>query len=73
MMTACRDNRVKLMVAYRLHFEGATLEAIETVRRGEIRPPRFLSSSFGMQVQPGNIRTQRERAAAPSSTWASTA
>ena len=65
MVTACRDNRVKLMVGYRLHFEGATLEAIETVRRAAIGRPRFLSTSFAMQVQPGNIRTQREHGGGP--------
>jgi predicted dehydrogenase len=65
MVRACKDNRVKLMVAYRLHFEGATLAAIETVTRGQIGRPRFLSSTFAMQVQPGNIRTQQERGGGP--------
>ena len=39
MIAACADNGVKLMVAYRLHFEGATLDAIERVQRGEIGTP----------------------------------
>src|SRR3954471_13028818 len=30
------DHGVTLMTAYRLHFEGATLDAIERVRRGDI-------------------------------------
>src|SRR3954469_10024024 len=41
MVSACADNAVKLMTAYRLHFEGATLEAIERIRRGDLGRPRF--------------------------------
>jgi len=65
MTAACRDNRVKLMVAYRLHFEAATLEAIEQVAAGDIGRPRFFSSTFAMQVQEGNIRTQEKRGGGP--------
>jgi glucose-fructose oxidoreductase len=65
MIAACADNRVKLMVAYRLHFEDATLEAIDRVRRGEIGRPRFFSSTFGMQVKPDNVRTRRARGGGP--------
>ena len=65
MLAACADNGVKLMIAYRLHFEGATLEAIERVRRGDIGRPRFFSSTFAMQVRGGNIRTRRARGGGP--------
>ena len=65
MLRACADNGVKLMTAYRLHFEGATLEAIERVRRGDIGRPRFFSSTFAMQVKEGNIRTRRARGGGP--------
>jgi predicted dehydrogenase len=65
MIAACAENHVQLMVAYRLHFEGATLDAIERVRRGEIGRPRFFSSTFGMQVRKDNIRTSRERGGGP--------
>jgi predicted dehydrogenase len=65
MIKACADNSVKLMVGYRLHFEAATLEAIERVRRGAIGRPRFLSSTFAMQVRDGGIRTQRKRGGGP--------
>ena len=37
------------MVAYRLHFERANLEAIEVARSGRIGEPRFFTSSFTMQ------------------------
>jgi glucose-fructose oxidoreductase len=65
MMSVCADNGVKLMTAYRLHFEGATLEAIERVRRGDIGRPRFFSSTFAMQVRGDNIRTRRARGGGP--------
>jgi predicted dehydrogenase len=31
MIDAARNNNVKLMIAYRLHFEEANLSAVETV------------------------------------------
>lgn len=65
MIEACSDAGVKLMVAYRLHFEAATLSAIEQVQRGRIGRPRYFTSTFGMQVRPGNIRTQRDHGGGP--------
>ena len=65
MLSACAENGVRLMIAYRLHFEGATLEAIERVRRGDIGRPRFFSSTFAMQVQDDNIRTRVARGGGP--------
>ena len=56
---ACRENGVRLMVAYRLHFEEINLKAIELVRRGRIGDPKFFNSSFSMTVRPGDIRTKR--------------
>jgi glucose-fructose oxidoreductase len=65
MKTVCEESQVKLMVAYRLHFEGATLEAIEQTNSGVIGRPRFFSSTFAMQVEEGNIRTRAERGGGP--------
>src|SRR5438876_2308035 len=56
MIAAARRNRVKLMVAYRLHFEEANLEAVELTRSGKLGDPRIFDSVFTMQVKPGNIR-----------------
>jgi predicted dehydrogenase len=44
------------MVAYRLHFEEATLTALKRVREGEIGKPRVFSSVFGHVVRDGDIR-----------------
>jgi glucose-fructose oxidoreductase len=60
MNRACHANDVKLMIAYRLHFEEINLRAIDVVRRGRIGEPRFFNSSFAMKVRPGNIRTKSE-------------
>jgi glucose-fructose oxidoreductase len=50
-------NGVKLMIAYRLHFEAANLQAIEIVSSGKIGEPRIFDSLFTMQVtDPDNIR-----------------
>ena len=55
---ACREANVKIMTAYRLHFEPLTIEVLERVRAGSIGEPRFFSSSFSMLAKPGNIRTR---------------
>jgi glucose-fructose oxidoreductase len=61
MLQAARENGVKLMTAYRLHFERANTEAIEIVRSGRIGDPRIFDSVFTMQVKdPDNIRLKRD-------------
>ena len=60
MIAACEDNGVKLMIAYRLHFEEINLRAIDLVRKGRIGEPKFFNSSFAMSVRAGDIRTKRE-------------
>lgn len=60
MIQACNDHDVKLMIAYRLHFEEANLRAIEIVQSGDIGQPRFFTSAFGFQVDDPNIRLERE-------------
>ena len=56
MIQAAKENKRKLMIAYRLHFEKANLEAIETARSGKLGDLRFFSSVFAQQVVAGNIR-----------------
>jgi len=60
MIDACRENKVKLMIAYRLHFEEINLQVVDLVRRGRIGEPKFFNSSFSFAVRPGNIRTKKE-------------
>lgn len=58
MIEACKANEVKLMIAYRLHFEEANLSAVELVASGKLGDPRIFSSVFSMQVKDGDIRTR---------------
>ena len=56
MIDVCEENGVKLMVAYRLHFEEANLTAIDLVQGGRLGDPRLFDSVFTMQVKEGDIR-----------------
>ena len=58
MIRACEDRGVKLMVAYRLHFEEANLKTVDLLQSGKLGDPRIFSSEFAMQVREGDIRTQ---------------
>ncbi len=60
MIRAVKENNVKIMTAYRLHFEPLFLEVLEIVKSGKIGEPRFFNSSFSMHARPGGIRTQKE-------------
>ena len=65
MIRACEQRNVRLMIAYRLHFEAANLIAVEVARGGELGEPRIFSSTFTMQVRDGNVRVQPRRGAGP--------
>jgi predicted dehydrogenase len=60
MIEACRTHDVKLMIAYRLHFEEINLEVMDLIRKGRIGEPKFFNSSFSMTVRGGDIRTQAD-------------
>ena len=59
MIAACRNAGVKLMVAYRLHFETINLAAVELARNGRLGELKYFNSSFSMRVRRGDIRTKR--------------
>ncbi|HEY8550250.1 MAG TPA: Gfo/Idh/MocA family oxidoreductase [Vicinamibacterales bacterium] len=58
MIAACRRHRVRLMIAYRLHFEEINLRVVDLVGKGKIGEPKFFNSSFAMTVRRGDIRTK---------------
>jgi glucose-fructose oxidoreductase len=60
MIETAREKDVRLMIAYRLHFEQANLEAVKLVTSGKLGEPRAFSSTFSMQVQAGDIRLKSE-------------
>jgi predicted dehydrogenase len=65
MIDAAKRNNIKLMIAYRLHFERTNMEALEQIRQGKIGNPRFFNASFGQQIRAGNIRTKEEHSGGP--------
>ncbi|MCP6762377.1 MAG: Gfo/Idh/MocA family oxidoreductase [Fischerella sp. CENA71] len=58
MIRACHNNKVKLMIAYRLHFDQANMQAVEIVNSGKIGNPRIFNSVFSQQVAEGNVRLE---------------
>ena len=56
MIRVAEENGVKLMVAYRLHFEEANLRVIDLVQSGKVGDARLFNSVFTMQVKEGDIR-----------------
>ncbi len=65
MIAACEKAGVRLMIAYRLHFAPAHLQAIALARSGKLGELRYFSSIFGMQVKADNIRTDPKDGGGP--------
>ncbi|ANH76289.1 oxidoreductase family, C-terminal alpha/beta domain protein [Ralstonia insidiosa] len=65
MIEAARLGNAKLMIAYRLHFEPATLAAIELVRAGTLGRIRAFSAVFSQSVAPSNHRARHGYWAGP--------
>ena len=65
MIQEAERHRVKLMTAYRLHFERANMRAVEIARSGRLGTLRVFDSLFCMQVEEGNIRLQAEFGGGP--------
>jgi predicted dehydrogenase len=65
MIRAASASEVKLMIAYRLHFEAANLKAAQIVRSGRLGDPRIFNSVFTMQVEKGNIRLKKDLGGGP--------
>ncbi len=60
MIRTCQTNRVKLMIAYRLHFRPAVMKALALVRAGQIGLPKTFSSDFTRRLEdPGSTWVQR--------------
>lgn len=65
MIRACEENGVKLMIAYRLHFEPSNLNVIERIKNGEIGQPKIFSSVFSQQTPEGNTRLKKAEGGGP--------
>ena len=56
MIRAAQQNNVKLMIAYRLHFEAGNLAAIQLGQSGRLGDLRLFTSEFSQQVADNNAR-----------------
>jgi len=59
MIAACKAANVKLMIAYRLHYEPTTLKAIKMVRDGTLGKVQAIDSANGFNIAPGEWRTTK--------------
>ncbi len=64
-LAAEKASTAKLMVAYRLHFEPATLDTIEKVRSGDLGSVHLFASTFAQPIDPSNHRAHSGKLAGP--------
>src|SRR5882757_10144785 len=62
MVAACKTARVKLMIAYRLHFEPTNLKAIKLIRDGALGKVQSIISSNGFNIAQNEWRTNKKLA-----------
>lgn len=66
MLRAADENDVKMMVAYRLHFDPANLAVIETAHSGKLGDLKIFNSTFSFQLtDPDNIRLKYDMGGGP--------
>jgi len=56
MIDACKAAHVKLMIAYRLHYEPTHLKALEIVRSGKLGPIQSMDANHGANIRAGEWR-----------------
>jgi predicted dehydrogenase len=59
MIAACKAANVRLMIAYRLHYEPTTLKAIRMVRDGTLGKIQAINSANGFNISPGEWRSTK--------------
>lgn len=64
-IAASEKTGAKLMTAYRLHFEPATLDAIRRIRAGELGSLIAFTSCFAQMIDPANHRATNGIEAGP--------
>ena len=62
---AQKASMAKLMVAYRLHFEPATLSMVKKIRAGELGDVHLFAATFSQLISPDNHRAQNGNYAGP--------
>lgn len=62
MIAACKAARVKLMIAYRCHYEPTNLKAVQLIRQGSLGQVQAIESTFGFNIAPGEWRLNKKLA-----------
>lgn len=62
MIDACNRANVKLMIAYRCHFEPTNLKAVKLIRDGAIGKVQSIQSAFGFDIGPTEWRLNKKLA-----------
>ncbi len=62
MIQACRDNNVKLMIAYRCQLEPTNLRAIQLIRDGSLGTIQAIESANGFNIRPNQWRLNKKMA-----------
>jgi predicted dehydrogenase len=62
MIAACKAANVKLMIAYRCHYEPTNLRAVELIRSGALGQVQAIESSFGFNMGPNEWRLNKKLA-----------
>ncbi|HKF50021.1 MAG TPA: Gfo/Idh/MocA family oxidoreductase [Terracidiphilus sp.] len=62
MIAACKAANVKLMIAYRCHYEPTNLRAVELIRSGAIGQVQAIESAFGFNIAPHEWRLDKKLA-----------
>jgi predicted dehydrogenase len=62
MIAACKAAGVKLMIAYRCHYEATNLKAVSLIRSGAIGQIEAIESSFGFPIDRGEWRLDKKMA-----------
>jgi predicted dehydrogenase len=52
MIAACKASQVKLMIAYRLHYEPLNLKAVKLIRGGALGKVQTINGAFGFNANP---------------------
>ena len=62
MIAACKAANVKLMIAYRCHYEPTNLRAVQLIRDGALGQVQAIESAFGFNIAPGEWRLSKKLA-----------
>jgi len=60
MIAACKAANVKLMIAYRLHYEPLNLKAIQLIRDGALGQVQSINGAFGFNCGAGEWRLMKQ-------------